>query len=54
MSGRILYFILSFFSFFAADAINNAAGFGFNGVDEKGNYRWDLLSNLNIRNIEVS
>ncbi|ETE68526.1 Lysophospholipid acyltransferase 1, partial [Ophiophagus hannah] len=37
-----------------ADAINNAAGFGFNGVDEKGIYRWDLLSNLNIRNIEMA
>lgn len=37
-----------------ADAVNNAAGYGFSGVDEKGIFRWDLLSNLNIWNIEVS
>ncbi|XP_034285136.1 lysophospholipid acyltransferase 1 [Pantherophis guttatus] len=43
-----------YFAWTLADAINNAAGFGFNGVDEKGNYRWDLLSNLNIRNIEMA
>jgi len=38
----------------AADAVNNAAGYGFSGVDERGTFRWDLLSNLNIWNIEVS
>ncbi|KAM6453858.1 lysophospholipid acyltransferase 1 isoform 1-T2 [Liasis olivaceus] len=43
-----------YFAWTLADAINNAAGFGFNGVDEKGNYRWDLLSNLNIRNVEMA
>uniref|UniRef100_A0A8C6XYG3 Membrane bound O-acyltransferase domain containing 1 n=1 Tax=Naja naja TaxID=35670 RepID=A0A8C6XYG3_NAJNA len=43
-----------YFAWTLADAINNAAGFGFNGVDEKGIYRWDLLSNLNIRNIEMA
>lgn len=37
-----------------ADAVNNAAGYGFNGIDEDGNFRWDLISNLNIWNIEVS
>lgn len=37
----------------AADAVNNAAGYGFSGVDERGAFRWDLLSNLNIWNIEV-
>lgn len=37
----------------SADAINNAAGFGFNGYDEDGSPRWDLISNLRILNIEV-
>ncbi|GAB5571191.1 lysophospholipid acyltransferase 1 isoform X3 [Prionailurus iriomotensis] len=35
-----------------ADAVNNAAGFGFSGVDKNGNFCWDLLSNLNIWKIE--
>lgn len=34
--------------------MNNAAGFGFSGVDKNGNFCWDLLSNLNIWKIEVS
>lgn len=37
-----------------ADAVNNAAGFGFSGVDKDGTFCWDLLSNLNIWKIEVS
>uniref|UniRef100_G3T1N1 Membrane bound O-acyltransferase domain containing 1 n=1 Tax=Loxodonta africana TaxID=9785 RepID=G3T1N1_LOXAF len=37
-----------------ADAVNNAAGFGFSGVDENGNFCWDLLSNLNIWKIETA
>lgn len=37
----------------SADAINNAAGFGFNGYDDDGAPRWDLISNLRILNIEV-
>ena len=36
-----------------ADAINNAAGFGFNGYNLDGSPRWDLISNLRIQNIEV-
>lgn len=40
--------------FAPADAINNAAGFGFRGYDENGEARWDLISNLRIRQIEVS
>lgn len=39
--------------FTSADAINNAAGFGFNGYNEDGSPRWDLISNLRILNIEV-
>lgn len=43
----ILYFV-------TADAINNAAGFGFRGYDRNGVARWDLISNLRIQQIEVS
>lgn len=37
----------------AADAVNNAAGYGFRGFDEYGKPSWDLISNLNIIGIEV-
>lgn len=40
--------------FLTADAINNAAGFGFRGYDKNGVARWDLISNLRIQQIEVS
>ncbi|XP_053570765.1 lysophospholipid acyltransferase 1 [Bombina bombina] len=43
-----------YFAWILADAINNAAGYGFNGVDENGHFRWDLISTLNIWNIETS
>ncbi|XP_044150129.1 lysophospholipid acyltransferase 1 [Bufo gargarizans] len=43
-----------YFAWTLADAVNNAAGYGFNGIDENGNYRWDLISNLNIWNIEMA
>ncbi|OWK13077.1 MBOAT1, partial [Cervus elaphus hippelaphus] len=43
-----------YFAWTLADAVNNAAGFGFSGVDKNGNFSWDLLSNLNIWKIEVS
>ncbi|KAL6082262.1 hypothetical protein STEG23_013099, partial [Scotinomys teguina] len=36
------------------DAVHNAAGFGFSGVDEDGHFCWDLLSNLNIWKIETA
>ena len=35
------------------DAVNNASGFGFNGYDEKGEPKWDLLTNIDIFAIEV-
>lgn len=38
----------------SADAVNNAAGYGFSGMDEKGKPTWDLIRNLNILGIEVS
>ncbi|XP_062953125.1 lysophospholipid acyltransferase 1 [Cynocephalus volans] len=43
-----------YFAWTLADAVHNAAGFGFSGVDKNGNFCWDLLSNLNIWNIETA
>ncbi|XP_045862629.1 lysophospholipid acyltransferase 1 isoform X1 [Meles meles] len=43
-----------YFAWTLADAVNNAAGFGFSGVDKDGNFCWDLLSNLNIWKIETA
>ncbi|MEE6526235.1 hypothetical protein FKM82_026733, partial [Ascaphus truei] len=43
-----------YFAWTLADAINNAAGFGFNGISEDGTERWDLLSNLHILRIETA
>ncbi|XP_053310430.1 lysophospholipid acyltransferase 2-like [Spea bombifrons] len=60
--GRYFYLYLAAFSrrpkyYFAwtlADAINNAAGFGFNGFSEDGTEKWDRLSNLDIMKIETA
>ncbi|KAM4797129.1 lysophospholipid acyltransferase 2-like [Rhinophrynus dorsalis] len=43
-----------YFAWTLADTINNAAGFGYNGISEDGTERWDLLSNLNILKIETA
>jgi lysophospholipid acyltransferase 1/2 len=36
-----------------ADAVNNASGLGFNGYDSNQNAKWDLVSNVDIINLEV-
>ncbi|XP_037551137.1 membrane-bound O-acyltransferase domain-containing protein 2 [Nematolebias whitei] len=43
-----------YFVWTLADAINNAAGFGFNGYNSDGSPRWDLISNLRILDIELA
>ncbi|CAL8300435.1 unnamed protein product [Boreogadus saida] len=43
-----------YFVWTLADAINNAAGFGFNGYRKDGSSRWDRVSNLNILEIEFA
>ncbi|KYM79294.1 Membrane-bound O-acyltransferase domain-containing protein 2 [Atta colombica] len=37
-----------------ADAICNNSGFGFNGYDERGKARWDLVSNVDVFKFETS
>lgn len=36
-----------------ADAICNNSGLGFNGYDENGKSKWDLISNINVIKFEV-
>uniref|UniRef100_A0A3P9P2G2 Membrane bound O-acyltransferase domain containing 1 n=1 Tax=Poecilia reticulata TaxID=8081 RepID=A0A3P9P2G2_POERE len=43
-----------YFAWTLADAVNNAAGYGFLGMDESGKPCWDLVSNLNIIGIETA
>nr|XP_057909593.1 lysophospholipid acyltransferase 1 [Doryrhamphus excisus] len=43
-----------YFAWTLADAVHNAAGYGFLGVDENGKYSWNLISNLNIVGIETA
>lgn len=43
-----------YFAWTLADAVNNAAGYGFLGMDEKGKPSWDLICNLNIVGIETA
>ncbi|XP_038131852.1 lysophospholipid acyltransferase 1 [Cyprinodon tularosa] len=43
-----------YFAWTLADAVNNAAGYGFLGIDESGRPSWDLISNLNIIGIETA
>ncbi|XP_054636805.1 lysophospholipid acyltransferase 1 isoform X2 [Dunckerocampus dactyliophorus] len=43
-----------YFAWTLADAVHNAAGYGFLGMDENGKYSWDLISNLNIMRIETA
>ena len=35
-----------YFAFLLSEAINNAGGLGFNGLDAKGQPKWDLLTNI--------
>ncbi len=37
-----------------ADTVCNASGLGFNGYDEHGKPKWDLLTNIHILDFEVS
>ena len=58
---RIYYFYLSlgsqrakyYIAWVLADAVNNASGLGFNGYDDDGNSKWDLVTNINIFALEV-
>ena len=37
----------------SGEALNLAAGFGFNGYDSKGHPQWDMLRNVSIWDVEV-
>lgn len=48
-SQRVRYYI----AWVLADVVNNASGLGFNGYDEYGRSKWDLVTNVRIFEIEV-
>jgi len=37
----------------AGEAVNVSSGLGYNGIDEKGKARWNLVDNADILQIEV-
>jgi len=37
-----------------SDAVNNASGLGFNGFNDKGKAKWDLVTNISPIEVEVS
>uniref|UniRef100_A0A8C5F010 Lysophospholipid acyltransferase 1-like n=1 Tax=Gouania willdenowi TaxID=441366 RepID=A0A8C5F010_GOUWI len=43
-----------YFAWTLADAVNNAAGYGFQGMGGNGKPSWDLISNINIVGIETA
>ncbi|XP_068999297.1 lysophospholipid acyltransferase 1 [Embiotoca jacksoni] len=43
-----------YFAWTLADAVNNAAGYGFLGMDENGKPSWDLICNISIIGIETA
>ncbi len=49
----LLCYVLKSFLNISAEAANVNAGLGFNGFDENGNAKWDLLQNAKVRAVEV-
>uniref|UniRef100_A0A3Q3JYU4 Membrane bound O-acyltransferase domain containing 1 n=1 Tax=Monopterus albus TaxID=43700 RepID=A0A3Q3JYU4_MONAL len=47
---RIKYY----FAWTLADVVNNAAGYGFKGMDENGKPSWDFLCSVNILGVEAA
>ncbi|XP_029195740.2 lysophospholipid acyltransferase 2-like isoform X1 [Acropora millepora] len=43
-----------YFAYKLAEAVNNIAGFGFNGYDENGKATWNLMTNVNILKLEFA
>ncbi|XP_068736427.1 lysophospholipid acyltransferase 6-like [Montipora capricornis] len=43
-----------YFAYQLAEAVNNIAGFGFNGYDESGKAKWNLMTNVNIFKLEFA
>jgi len=50
----VFYFLRYYFAFILSEAVNNAGGLGFNGIDEKGLPKWDLLTNIKPFKLETA
>lgn len=46
-------FVFMYFSV-SGELVNNSCGLGFNGYDENGKAKWDLLNNVLIYQLEVN
>ena len=59
---RLVYYFISsgsqrfkyYLAWVLSEVVANASGLGFNGYDEFGNAKWDLITNVNIFKLEVS
>jgi lysophospholipid acyltransferase 1/2 len=47
-------FLRYYFAFIISEAVNNAAGLGFNGFDKQGLPRWNLLTNIKPLELETA
>ncbi len=45
--------VLFYFAWTMSDLVCNSSGLGFNGYDENGAPRWDLLKNFDFLKLEV-
>jgi len=41
-----------YFIWLLADSVNNCAGLGFAGYDERGRAKWNLVSNIHLKEVE--
>jgi len=50
----VIFFLRYYFAFILSEAVNNAGGLGLNGIDEKGQPKWDLLTNIKPFELETA
>ena len=51
---ELLFYSRYYFIWLLAESINNAAGLGFNGYDESGNAKWDLVKNVGVLDTQLA
>lgn len=49
----MIILIRYYFAFILSEAVNNAAGLGFSGIDKKGIPQWNLLTNVKPLQLEL-
>ncbi len=59
---RLIYLYISgaccrlkyYLAWITADLVSNASGLGFNGYDENGEAKWDLVTGVDVFKLEVN